>query len=38
MAVRLQASLGGDQRSPKTDSHADRIAALLAENGDVTLV
>jgi transposase len=28
---------GGDQRSSKTDIHADRITAMLAENGDITL-
>ncbi len=28
---------GGDQRSSKTDVHADRITAMLAENSDVTL-
>ena len=29
---------GGDQRSSKMDIHADRIMAMLAENGDITLV
>ena len=29
---------GGDQRSSKTDIHADQITAMLAENGDITLV
>ena len=28
---------GGDQRSSKTDVHADRIMAILTENGDITL-
>ncbi len=28
---------GGDQRSSKTDIHANRITAMLAENGDITL-
>ena len=28
---------GGDQHSSKTDVHADRITAMLAENGDITL-
>jgi len=28
---------GGDQRSSKIDVHADRITAMLAENGDITL-
>lgn len=28
---------GGDQRSSKTDAHADLIAQMLAENGDITL-
>ena len=28
---------GGDQRSSKTDTHADRILALLAEHGVITL-
>lgn len=28
---------GGDQRSSKTDIHADRITGMLAENGDITL-
>ena len=28
---------GGDQRPSKTDIHADRITAMLAENGDITL-
>ena len=28
---------GGDQRSSKTDIHAERIMAMLAENGDITL-
>jgi transposase len=28
---------GGDQRSSKTDTHADRITAMLVENGDITL-
>ena len=28
---------GGDQRSSKTDIHADRITAMLVENGDITL-
>jgi transposase len=29
---------GGDQRSLKTDIHVDQITAMLAENGDITLV
>lgn len=29
---------GGDQRSSKTDIHADQIMAMLAENGDIKLV
>jgi len=28
---------GGDRRSSKTDIHADRITAMLAENGEITL-
>ena len=28
---------GGDQRSSRTDGHADLIMALLEENGDITL-
>ena len=28
---------GGDQRSAKTDAHADFILALVAERGDITL-
>jgi transposase len=28
---------GGDQRSSKTDRHAEQIMALLAENRDITL-
>jgi transposase len=28
---------GGDQRSSKTDTHAEQIMALLAQNGDITL-
>lgn len=28
---------GGDQRSSKTDAHAELIMAMLAENGDITL-
>lgn len=28
---------GGDQRSSKTDIHADRIMAMLVKNGDITL-
>lgn len=28
---------GGDQRSSKTDIHADRIMAMLVENCDITL-
>lgn len=29
---------GGDQRSSKTDVHAEQIMALLEEQGDITLV
>lgn len=28
---------GGDQRSSKRDAHADLIAQMLTENGDITL-
>jgi transposase len=28
---------GGDQRSSKTDAHAELIMAMLDENGDITL-
>jgi len=28
---------GGDQRSSKTDFHAERIMVMLDENGDITL-
>lgn len=28
---------GGDQRFSKTDAHADLIAQILTENGDITL-
>lgn len=28
---------GGDQRSSKTDAHADLIMAMLEEEGDITL-
>ncbi|MBB4860963.1 transposase [Novosphingobium chloroacetimidivorans] len=28
---------GGDQRSSKTDAHAELILAMLEENGDITL-
>jgi transposase len=28
---------GGDRRSSKTDTHAEQIMALLAQNGDITL-
>jgi len=29
---------GGDQRSSKTEAHADLILGLFAEQGDITLV
>lgn len=29
---------GGDQRSSKTDAHADLIIAMVEEQGDITLV
>jgi len=29
--------LGGDQRSSKTDVHAEQIMAMLEEQGDITL-
>jgi len=28
---------GGDRRSSKTDTHAEQIMTLLAQNGDITL-
>jgi len=33
----IAGKLGGDQRSSKTDVHAQRITEILAENGDITL-